>query len=45
MQFSDISKELILQVDAVAEESHNKVSEWESSSIIRVWNNGKINMK
>ena len=39
--FADISQKLINEVDAVAEEQ-NRVSKWEASSIIRVWNDGKI---
>jgi len=39
--FADISQKLINKVDAVAE-GQNRVSKWEASSIIRVWNDGKI---
>ena len=40
--FADISQKLINEVDAVAEDQKNRVSKWEASSIIRVWNDGKI---
>ena len=40
--FADISQKLINEVDAVAEDQINRVSKWEASSIIRVWNNGRI---
>lgn len=40
--FADISQKLINEVDAVAEDQINRVSKWEASSIIRVWNDGKI---
>ena len=39
--FTDISQKLINKVDAVAEDQ-NRVSKWEASSIIRVWNDGRI---
>ena len=40
--FTDISQKLINKVDAVAEDQINRVSKWEASSIIRVWNDGRI---
>ena len=40
--FTDISQKLINKVDAVAESQKSRVSEWEASSIIRVWNDGRI---
>ena len=40
--FADISQKLINEVDAVAEDQINRVSKCEASSIIRVWNDGKI---
>ena len=40
--FADISQKLINKVDAVAEDQINRVSKWEASSIIRVWNDGRI---
>ena len=40
--FANISQKLINKVDAVAEDQINRVSKWEASSIIRVWNNGRI---
>ena len=42
MKFSDISQEIIDAVDFVAEESHDKVSEYSGSSVIRIWNDGRI---
>ncbi|UOE41680.1 L-threonylcarbamoyladenylate synthase [Chryseobacterium suipulveris] len=42
MKFSDISKEIINAVDVVADEDHDKVSEYSGSSVIRVWNDGRI---
>ena len=40
--FANISQKLINKVDAVAEDQINRVSKWEASSIIRVWNDGRI---
>ena len=40
--FADISPKLINEIDAVAEDQINRVSKWEASSIIRVWNDGRI---
>lgn len=40
--FADISQKLINEVDAVAESQKSRVSKWEASSIIRVWNDGRI---
>ncbi|MDO4764107.1 MAG: L-threonylcarbamoyladenylate synthase [Flavobacteriaceae bacterium] len=42
MKFSEISTKLIRQVDGVAEESRERVSQWEGSSIIRVWTDNRI---
>ena len=42
MKFSDISKELVNAVDCVAEENHDKISEFSGSSVIRIWNDGRI---
>ncbi|QBO57111.1 L-threonylcarbamoyladenylate synthase [Chryseobacterium salivictor] len=42
MKFSDISQEIIDSVDFVAEENHDKVSEYSGSSVIRIWNDGRI---
>ena len=42
MKFSDISQEIIDAVDFVAEENHDKVSEYSGSSVIRIWNDGRI---
>ena len=40
--FADISQKLINEVDAVAEAQKSRVSRWEASSIIRIWNDGRI---
>ncbi|AYO58269.1 threonylcarbamoyl-AMP synthase [Chryseobacterium sp. 6424] len=42
MQFSDISPEIISAVDAVAEENHDKISEYPGSSVIRMWMDGRV---
>lgn len=42
MQFSEISLDLQKKVDAIAEESRDKVAEWKGSSIIKVWSDGRI---
>ncbi len=42
MKFSEISQEIIHSVNFVAEENHDKVSEYSGSSVIRIWNNGRI---
>ena len=42
MKFSDISAEIIKAVDFVAEENHDKVSEYSGSSVIRIWQDGRI---
>ena len=42
MKFSDISQEIVEAVDFVAEENHDKVSEYSGSSVIRIWNDGRI---
>ncbi|QOW11759.1 threonylcarbamoyl-AMP synthase [Kaistella flava (ex Peng et al. 2021)] len=42
MKFADISQEIIDAVDFVAEENHDKVSEFSGSSVIRIWNDGRI---
>ena len=42
MKFSDISKELVNAVDFVAEENHDIISEFSGSSVIRIWNDGRI---
>ena len=42
MKFSDINQEIINSVDAVAEENHDKISEYSGSSIIRMWNDGRV---
>ena len=42
MKFSDISQEIISSVDAVAEENHDKISEYSGSSVIRMWKDGRV---
>ncbi len=42
MKFSDISAELVNAVDFVAEENHDKVSDYSGSSVIRIWKDGRI---
>lgn len=42
MKFADISKQIIESVDAVAEENHDKISEYSGSSIIRLWSDGRV---
>lgn len=42
MKFADISKEIIESVDAVAEENHDKISEYSGSSVIRLWSDGRV---
>lgn len=42
MKFSDISQELIDVVDFAVEENREKISEHSGSSIIRIWNDGRV---
>ena len=42
MKFSDISQEIIDAVDYVSEENRDKISEYSGSSVIRIWNDGRI---
>ena len=42
MKFADISPEIINSVDAVAEENHDKISEYSGSSVIRIWSDGRV---
>ena len=42
MKFSDIDREIVSAVDAVAEENHHKVSEYSGSSVIRIWGDNRI---
>ena len=42
MKFSDISQEIIDVVDYVSEENRDKISEYSGSSVIRIWNDGRI---
>ena len=42
MKFADISEKIISSVDAVAEENHDKISEYSGSSVIRMWKDGRV---
>ena len=42
LKFSDISQELIDAVDFVVEDNREKVSKYSGSSVIKVWNDGRI---
>lgn len=42
MKFSDINPEIIGLVDYAVEENRDTVSEYSGSSVIRVWNDGRI---
>ncbi|OWK97855.1 threonylcarbamoyl-AMP synthase [Chryseobacterium manosquense] len=42
MKFSDINDEIINSVDAISDENHDKISEYAGSSIIRMWNDGRV---
>ena len=42
MKFSDISKEIVDAVDFAADENRDKISEYSGSSVIRIWNDGRI---
>ena len=42
MKFADISQEIISSVDAVAEENHDKISQYSGSSVIRMWKAGRV---
>lgn len=42
MKFSDIRPEIISLVDYAVEENREKISEYSGSSVIRVWNDGRI---
>ncbi len=42
MVFADINPEIISQVDFAFEENRSKVSEYTGSSVIKVWNDGRI---
>lgn len=42
MKFADISSEILSSVDAVAEENHDKISEYSGSSVIRMWIDGRV---
>ncbi|WP_124641151.1 MULTISPECIES: L-threonylcarbamoyladenylate synthase [Amniculibacterium] len=42
MKYSDISKEIVEAVDFVVEENRERVSQFSGSSIIKIWNDGRI---
>lgn len=42
LKFADISPEIINSVDAVAVENHDKISKYAGSSVIRIWNDGRV---
>lgn len=42
MTFSEIPPQLIARADAIAEEHQDHISKWKGSSVIRVWNDGRI---
>lgn len=42
MKFSDITPEMIDLVDFAVEENREKVSQYSGSSVIKVWNDGRI---
>lgn len=42
MKFADISREILSSVDAIAEENHDKISEYSGSSVIRMWMDGRV---
>lgn len=42
MKFSDISEEIKNSVDFVVKENQEKISEYSGSSIIRIWNDGRV---
>lgn len=42
LKFSDISQELIDAVDYAVEENREKVSQYSGSSVIKIWNDGRV---
>lgn len=42
LQFADISPVIINAVDFVAEQDHDQVAPYAGSSVIRIWNDGRI---
>lgn len=42
LKFSDISQELIDAVDYAVEENREKISQYSGSSVIKIWNNGRV---
>ncbi|MDO5616315.1 MAG: L-threonylcarbamoyladenylate synthase [Cruoricaptor ignavus] len=42
MRFADINPEIITSIDFAVEEHREKLSEYAGSSVIRIWNDGRI---
>ena len=42
LKFSDISQELVNAVDFAVEENREKVSQYSGSSVIKIWNDGRV---
>ena len=42
LKFSDISQELVNAVDYAVEENREKVSKYSGSSVIKIWNDGRV---
>lgn len=42
LKFSDISQELVNLVDYAVEENREKVSKYSGSSVIKIWNDGRV---
>jgi L-threonylcarbamoyladenylate synthase len=42
LKFSDISQELLDAVDYAVEENRGKVSQYSGSSVIKIWNDGRV---
>ncbi len=42
LKFSDISQELVNAVDYAVEENREKVSQYSGSSVIKIWNDGRV---
>jgi L-threonylcarbamoyladenylate synthase len=42
MKFDDISEEIKNSVDIIAEENREKISKFSGSSVIKIWNDGRI---
>ena len=42
LKFSDINPEIVKSVDAVVQENQDKISEYSGSSVIKIWDDGRI---